>query len=187
MRNDGVLDLLHDVRRGLFSISRAAEGDAVRAEAKRIHDELATAISKIRAAVQMLDAPGPVTTAPQHPDRIICHSEGCTSTATHGPPGYPPIVCWSHAGEFPESRRFTVSSPKSRRRSSLPWSRIAMHEDQAKRNHGGQDLATLNGRGGLDFWEALAVMTGQEYRDVAHLSEPEVFAQLEALVGEKLP
>jgi hypothetical protein len=45
----------------------------------------------------------------------------------------------------------------------IPWSIIAPHEEQARRNHGGQSLDRLAQRGGLDPIEAIAVLTDQDY------------------------
>ena len=47
---------------------------------------------------------------------------------------------------------------------SIPWSVIAPFEDQAKRNHS-QTLRRLAERGGLDPFEALAVLTGRTWRE----------------------
>jgi len=40
----------------------------------------------------------------------------------------------------------------------MPWDMLAPHEQQAKRNHGGQSLAQLMDRGGLSWAEALCVL-----------------------------
>ncbi len=45
----------------------------------------------------------------------------------------------------------------------FPWRLLAPHEDQAKQNHCGQDLATLARRGGLGPEELYAVLTDQRY------------------------
>jgi len=48
--------------------------------------------------------------------------------------------------------------------SSIPWSLIAPHEQQAQLNHGGQTLKRLAERGGLDALEAVAVLEDVDYR-----------------------
>lgn len=40
----------------------------------------------------------------------------------------------------------------------IPWAMIEPHEEQALRNHAGQDLEKLASRGGLGACEALAVL-----------------------------
>ena len=45
---------------------------------------------------------------------------------------------------------------------SIPWSVIRSHEFQAQKNHG-QTLKRLSERGGLDWTEALAVLTDQPW------------------------
>lgn len=53
----------------------------------------------------------------------------------------------------------------------IPWGLIALHEEQAQRNHS-QDLKTLASRGGLDWGEAYAVLTDTRYpRREEYISE----------------
>lgn len=40
----------------------------------------------------------------------------------------------------------------------IPWDLIALHDDQARKNHCGQSLVTLNMRGGLSPSEAIAIL-----------------------------
>ena len=49
---------------------------------------------------------------------------------------------------------------------SVPWSLMAPHEAQAKRNHGGQSLARLAERQGLSAGEALAVVLDRPWEPV---------------------
>lgn len=44
------------------------------------------------------------------------------------------------------------------------WDSIAPHDAQAQRNHGGQTLARLAERGGLDATEAIAVMNDRDWQ-----------------------
>ena len=46
----------------------------------------------------------------------------------------------------------------------IPWSMIAPHEVQAKRNHSMQNLEELARRGGLSPCEAVAVLEGRSWR-----------------------
>lgn len=81
------------------------------------------------------------------------------------------------------ARLFNVQSGPA-----IPWSMIAPHEAQAKRNHN-QDLETLHRRGGLFPCEALHVLKDIEwsYRDVESqriqkLTKPAAIAELKALI-----
>jgi len=49
----------------------------------------------------------------------------------------------------------------------LPWDMIEPHEDQARRNHGGQSLERLAERGGLSAAEAVAVLAGRMFRPMS--------------------
>lgn len=58
---------------------------------------------------------------------------------------------------FPvHSQDARVTSPPH----GVPWLWIARFEEQAKRNHDGQDLAELARRGGLSWLELLAIALG---------------------------
>ena len=46
----------------------------------------------------------------------------------------------------------------------LPWELLAPHDEQAKRNHGGQNLEKLASRGGLSACEAVAIIEDTDYR-----------------------
>ena len=46
----------------------------------------------------------------------------------------------------------------------LPWELLAPHDEQEKRNHGGQNLEKLAGRGGLSACEAVAIIEDTDYR-----------------------
>ena len=65
-------------------------------------------------------------------------------------------------------------------RTSIPWAMIAPHEAQARRNHGGQDLAELARRGGLDPAEAIAVLEDRPWRG---LPREEAERRIEELVA----
>lgn len=58
----------------------------------------------------------------------------------------------------PTDRRTHTLCPES-----VPWELVAPHARQAERNHGGQSLADLARRGGLDPVELLAVLDGRPY------------------------
>lgn len=47
----------------------------------------------------------------------------------------------------------------------VPWAMLAPHDAQAQRNHGGQTLARLAQRGGLDPVEMVSVLDGRDYPD----------------------
>lgn len=55
----------------------------------------------------------------------------------------------------------------------VPWAMLHGHDEQAKRNHAGQDLQRLYERHGMSACEVLAVLDDREWRDmdeeVAHL------------------
>lgn len=51
------------------------------------------------------------------------------------------------------------------RQVSIPWMVVAPHEGQALINHG-QDLVTLNKRGGLSWIELLAVLLDKRHNDL---------------------
>jgi hypothetical protein len=57
-----------------------------------------------REAERMAEAMPEDPEVPEDAPRVVCAMERCTSTATHGPAGEA-VVCWSHAGEWPEVRR----------------------------------------------------------------------------------
>jgi hypothetical protein len=48
---------------------------------------------------------------------------------------------------------------------------VASYEEYAKRNHGGQSLEKLSGRGGLSPKELYAVMHKSDWASVAHVDE----------------
>jgi hypothetical protein len=63
-------------------------------------------------------------------------------------------------------RMFPIQSPYWMRnvdQRSIPWESIAPHEEQAKRNHGGQTIARLAERGGLGPNEAICVLLDKPY------------------------
>lgn len=45
----------------------------------------------------------------------------------------------------------------------VPWAFMAPHEEQAKINHSGQDLARLAARGGVSPCEAIAIVEGRPW------------------------
>ncbi len=67
---------------------------------------------------------------------------------------------------------------------TIPWAVIAQHEKQAGRNHG-QTLRRLAERGGLDWTEALWVLTGQPWGSTRN--DPDARAKVLALCGEQRP
>lgn len=91
-----------------------------------------------------------------------------------------------------KTRRFPLMCPhrielevarKQRRPalSSIPWALIEPHEAQALKNHCDQSLEHLAKRGGLGYHEAIAVIAGVSYRDVAALSDTSAEAILRKL------
>ena len=46
---------------------------------------------------------------------------------------------------------------------SVPWSLVERHDDQARKNHGGQSLAELASRGGLSPAELYCVMNDKGF------------------------
>ena len=64
---------------------------------------------------------------------------------------------------------------------NIPWSAIAPHEDQAKKNHG-LSLKRLAERGGLDLLSAVAIMSDLRWVDVKHLTREQAWARLHELV-----
>lgn len=64
------------------------------------------------------------------------------------------------------AKMFPIMGDAGRRLCLLPWEFIAPHEQQAKENHGGQTLDTLNRRGGLDPSEAVAVVGDRKWSHV---------------------
>ena len=66
----------------------------------------------------------------------------------------------------------------------IPYDFIAQFEEQAKKNHGGQSISTLNKRYGLSWKETLAVIRGVGWDEVKHLREKEAkFLVLIAIVN----
>lgn len=68
----------------------------------------------------------------------------------------------------------------------LPLAAVHAHERQAMRNHGGQDVATLKSRGGLDPVELYYVLTDQTwpFPFSNHIPEDEVVAFLVCFVRD---
>lgn len=46
----------------------------------------------------------------------------------------------------------------------IPWDMISAHDEQAKRNHAGQDLERLRERHGLGACEALAILDDRPWK-----------------------
>lgn len=62
-----------------------------------------------------------------------------------------------------DKRRFPIlSGDRSDGPTSVPWSIVEPHREQALRNHG-QTLERLAERGGLGWAELFAVMAGRSY------------------------
>lgn len=57
---------------------------------------------------------------------------------------------------------------------SIPWAILAPHEEQAQANHG-QSLKTLASRGGLGVSEAIAIIEGRRWGDVAACKENDLW------------
>jgi hypothetical protein len=67
---------------------------------------------------------------------------------------------------------------------TVPWSALAAHEDQARKNHGGQSLETLASRGGLGPDEACAVLEDRRWRA---MPLAEAGARLRELLNKERP
>ncbi len=63
----------------------------------------------------------------------------------------------------------------------IPWDIISPHEQQARRNHGGQSLATLKRRGGLGVCEAVAIL---EDRPWHKMDETEALERLGEIIRD---
>jgi hypothetical protein len=48
----------------------------------------------------------------------------------------------------------------------IPWAMLEPHDEQAKRNHGGQNLQVLRRRHGISACEALAILDDREWRSI---------------------
>ena len=79
--------------------------------------------------------------------------------------------------EFPIQRPHGIRGWAGR--TSIPWSLIAPHEQQAQRNHG-QSLRRLAERGGLSHGEAVAVIEDREW---SPMEQAEAEKRLEELVA----
>lgn len=60
-------------------------------------------------------------------------------------------------------KSFPLMNSKGMPSGSMPLEIIALHENQAMKNHGGQTLRELAKRGGLSFEEALAVLEDRPF------------------------
>jgi hypothetical protein len=49
---------------------------------------------------------------------------------------------------------------------NIPWDMVVPHEDQARKNHHGQSLKQLNGRGGLHAAAVVALLEDREEREM---------------------
>lgn len=49
----------------------------------------------------------------------------------------------------------------------IPWDMIAPHEEQARKNHRGQSLSQLNGRGGVHAAQAVAILEDRPETDMS--------------------
>lgn len=76
-------------------------------------------------------------------------------------------------------RLFRVGYKPDYHDGGIPWSVIAPHELQARRNHG-QSLERIHARGGLVWSEALAVLEDREW---ASMDREEARRQVEAIVA----
>jgi hypothetical protein len=85
-----------------------------------------------------------------------------TETRGAGTPSEPPT------GEqrVPPERMFPVLHPPPGAPTSVPWSVLAPHENQARRNHG-QDLETLASRHGLAVDEMVAIIEERRWRSMS--------------------
>lgn len=59
---------------------------------------------------------------------------------------------------FPIQRDFDRTTHREVPASTIPWGLIAPHDEQAKKNHAGQDLVRLAERFGLSHCEAVAII-----------------------------
>jgi hypothetical protein len=66
---------------------------------------------------------------------------------------------------------------------SVPWSFVAQHEVQARRNHH-QSIERLAQRGGLCPAEMIAVVTDRDWLDVPQMDNPQANAELARLLAE---
>lgn len=62
------------------------------------------------------------------------------------------------------ARQFPIHPSDRHLLASVPWSLVAPHEAQARRNHGGQSLEVLAGRHGLGLIELAFVLLDRPYQ-----------------------
>jgi hypothetical protein len=60
---------------------------------------------------------------------------------------------------------------------SLPWAMIEEHAQQCEKNHG-QSVARLAERGGLDPWEACAVLEDKDVGLLVRVAAPDIVDRL---------
>jgi hypothetical protein len=88
-------------------------------------------------------------------------------------------------------RMFSIMGGRTGRLAPIPFLVLISHETQAKINHGGQTLERLHARGGLDPYEALAVLNdhdcrGGEWQKLQRLSFDEAERELRRLVDARM-
>lgn len=69
---------------------------------------------------------------------------------------------------------------------SVPWSVMAPHDWQAKKNHCGQSLEELARRGGLDPTEAICVVRGWDYFEARKQHSTESLVTMWAEFAERI-
>jgi hypothetical protein len=67
-----------------------------------------------------------------------------------------------------DERQFPILHPAKDGVLWLPWAMLEEHEEQAKKNHGGQTLTRLAERGGLGASEAVAILEGRDWHPLLH-------------------
>ena len=83
-----------------------------------------------------------------------------------------------------EDRQFPVHSYHKKYMESIPWAMIKPHEEQAKKNHCGQDLETLARRGGCYLYEIFFILEDKPY-DI-HLTKIHAIEDFKYAIEEKI-
>ena len=83
-----------------------------------------------------------------------------------------------------EDRQFPVHSSHKKYLKSIPWAMIKPHEEQAMKNHYGQDLETLAKRGGCDLYEIFFILEDKSYD--SHLTKIHEIEDFKYAIEEKI-
>jgi len=84
---------------------------------------------------------------------------------------------------FQIQRPYELRNVVDRMPKYVPWAFMRPHDQQARRNHGGQTLARLAERGGLSVKEALAVVLGREWnREIEIMPREQAVEQFLAIL-----